>query len=145
LELKARVAHVSAALDAVLPTDFEQACAVIEGSLQPARDDTDLSALRTDDRGLAGWVVWPMAEFVARRGMAMPERALDALHALTQRETAEFAIRPFLLEHRDLAFATLHRWVHDKSAHVRRLVSEGTRPRLPWGVQLKFLIADPTP
>src|SRR5439155_5352418 len=55
------------------------------------------------------------------------------------------AIRPFIVRHPALAFATLARWTTDPSPQVRRLVSEGSRPRLPWGLQLKSLIADPSP
>lgn len=145
LELKARVQHVAKALEAVLPESFAAAADVLERSLAPTRLDTDLSALSPGPEGLAGWVVWPMTEFVARRGLGEPRRALQALHAMTQRNTAEYAIRPFLLEHPDLAWQTLRSWVADPSAHVRRLVSEGSRPRLPWGMQLKPLIADPSP
>jgi 3-methyladenine DNA glycosylase AlkC len=86
-----------------------------------------------------------VGEFVARRGLATPDRALQVLHALTQRFTAEFAIRPFIVQHPALVFATLQRWTQDPSDHVRRLVSEGSRPRLPWGLQLKALVADPSP
>jgi hypothetical protein len=46
---------------------------------------------------LRGWILWPVGEFVARRGLDQPERALATLHALTQRFTAEFAIRPFIV------------------------------------------------
>jgi 3-methyladenine DNA glycosylase AlkC len=145
LELKARVQHVAVALEAVLPASFAAAADVLERSLAPARLDTDLSALEPGPEGLAGWAVWPMTEFVARRGLDEPRRALQALHAMTQRNTAEYAIRPFLLRHPELAFKTLRRWVGDPSAHVRRLVSEGSRPRLPWGMQLKPLVADPSP
>jgi len=145
LELKARVLHVSAALEATLPSPFAAAATVLERCLAPARDDTDLSALQTSEQGLAGWAVWPMTDFVARCGLDAPERALRALHALTQRFTAEYAIAPFLLRHPERTFATLRRWATDPSAHVRRLVSEGSRPRLPWGVHNKLLIADPTP
>ena len=74
-----------------------------------------------------------------------PERALAALHALTQRFTAEFAIRPFIVHHPALVFATLQRWTTDPSPHVRRLVSEGSRPRLPWGLRLQALVHDPSP
>ncbi len=145
LELKARVLHLSAALEACLPRAFEHAAEVLEASLAPPADDAALDTVRTGDAGLAGWVVWPMGEFVARRGLGQPERALRTLHALTQRSTAEFAIRPFIVQHPALTFAILERWTRDPSAHVRRLVSEGSRPRLPWGMQLKGLIADPTP
>ena len=145
LELKARALHLCDALEATLPADFAQAAAIIERSLAPTRDDEDLSALRSSDAGLAGWVVWPLSEVVARRGLAEPQRALRLLHALTQRFTAEWAIRPFIEGFPELSFATLARWTRDPSAHVRRLVSEGSRPRLPWGAQLKGLIEDPSP
>ncbi len=145
LELKARVAHVADALAASLPGSFDDAVAVLAGALAPARDDDDLSQLVSSRAGLAGWAGWPMTDFVARYGIDHPERALAALHALTQRHTAEYAVRPFLIEHRERTMATLTRWLDDPSPHVRRLVSEGTRPRLPWGVQLKHLVEDPRP
>jgi 3-methyladenine DNA glycosylase AlkC len=145
LELKARVLQVAAVLGQHLPQDFAQACDTIEAALAPARLDEDLGALQTGPEGLAGWVIWPLTEFVAQRGLQQPERALQALHRLTQRFTAEFAIRPFLREHPQLAFNTLRRWLRDPSPHVRRLVSEGSRPRLPWGGNLVALIADPSP
>ncbi len=145
LELKARAAHLCDALEATLPADFDAACAVFEASLLPVRGDEPLGELRAGDAGLAGWPVWPMTEFVARRGLASPERALRCLLALTQRFTGEWAVRPFLVAHPALAFATLADWARDASPHVRRLASEGSRPRLPWGMQLKTLIADPSP
>ncbi len=144
-ELKARAAHLCDALEATLPADFDVACAVLEASLRPVRGDEPLGELRADDAGLAGWPVWPLTEFVARRGLASPDRALRCLHALTQRFTGEWAVRPFLVAHPALAFATLADWAGDPSPHVRRLASEGSRPRLPWGMQLKALIADPSP
>lgn len=145
LELKGRVAHVADALAQSLPTKFPEAVAVLEQSLAPERLDTDLAKLVTSEHGLAGWAVWPMTDYIARYGQAHPERALKALHALTKRNTAEYAIRPYLVAHRDLTMATFRRWVDDPSPHVRRLVSEGSRPRLPWGMQLKHLVEDPTP
>ena len=145
LELKARAQHICAALEATLPADFDAAATTIETSLAPAGDENAPSSQQSGEQGLAGWVVWPLTEFVARRGMATPERALQALHALTQRFTAEWAVRPFIEQHPTLAFATLARWTRDDSPHVRRLASEGSRPRLPWGLQLKGLIVDPAP
>src|SRR5687768_3842006 len=149
LELKARAMQVADALEATLPADFADAAAAVETALAPmgpAEGDDDTP--RPAGAGLSGWIGWPLGEFVARRGVvdaAHAARALQALHALTQRFTAEFAIRPLLLAHPGLVFATLQRWTHDPSPHVRRLVSEGSRPRLPWGLQLRPLIADPRP
>jgi 3-methyladenine DNA glycosylase AlkC len=145
LELKARAMQIADALEATLPADFDQAAALIEAALAPPSNGAAGSAMPTGGDGLSGWILWPVGEFIARRGLGRPERALQALHALTQRFTAEWAIRPFIVQHPDLAWATLQRWTKDPSAHVRRLVSEGSRPRLPWGLQLKGLIADPAP
>jgi 3-methyladenine DNA glycosylase AlkC len=117
----------------------------MEASLGPAGQGDDLSQLRTSDAGLAGWAVWPLTEAVVLVARAAPERGLAALHAMTQRLTAEFAIRPFLIEHPEIGFRTLESWVSDPSAHVRRLVSEGSRPRLPWGLRLQRLVDDPRP
>jgi 3-methyladenine DNA glycosylase AlkC len=146
LEMKARAMQIADALEAVLPPDFDAACALIEAALAPPIEFDGVSSPRdVATHGLAGWIVWPLGEFVARRGTGQPERALRALHALTQRLTAEWAIRPLIVAHPQLVFATLLAWTRDPSPHVRRLASEGSRPRLPWGLQLKSLIADPSP
>jgi 3-methyladenine DNA glycosylase AlkC len=152
LEFKARAMQLADALEATLPDDFARAADHIQASLAPpvaldARGEPlGLAAGETGDAdGLRGWVVWSLAEFVARRGMDDVPRALGCLHALTQRFSAEFAIRPFIQRHPQAVFATLNRWVDDPSAHVRRLVSEGSRPRLPWGLRLQALVADPSP
>lgn len=143
LELKARAMQICQALEATLPAEFRAAAALIEATLAPA--GVAWADQPSGNQGLAGWVLWPVGEFVARRGQQQPERALRVLHALTQRFTAEFAIRPFIVAHPKLTLVTLERWTRDDNAAVRRLVSEGSRPRLPWGLQLKSLITDPSP
>jgi 3-methyladenine DNA glycosylase AlkC len=143
LEMKARTLQIADALELSLPPRFADAATLIEATLAPPREV--LAEQRSGDEGLAGWILWPVGEFVARRGLDEPERGLQALHALTQRFTAEWAIRPFIVRHPALVYTTLQQWARDPSAHVRRLVSEGSRPRLPWGLQLKALIKDPSP
>ncbi|MCK5676835.1 MAG: DNA alkylation repair protein, partial [Verrucomicrobia bacterium] len=69
----------------------------------------------------------------------------EVLHKLTALFSAEFAIRPFITKHFGLTFQCLEKWCDDPDAHVRRLASEGSRPRLPWGRQLPQFIADPSP
>lgn len=148
LELKARAMQIADALEATLPDDFERAAEVLERSLAAPATEGDVAGPELAADGLSGWILWPVGEFIARRGTATParaRRALRALHAITQRFTAEFAIRPLIVAHPALVFDTLATWTRDPSAHVRRLVSEGSRPRLPWGLQLKSLIADPSP
>ncbi|NRF67430.1 DNA alkylation repair protein [Aquincola sp. S2] len=145
LELKDRVRQVAGALVATLPADVDRACGLMERSLGPPGVGDDLAALRSSAAGLGGWAVWPLTEAVSRLAIDAPERGLTALHAMTQRATAEFAIRPFILRHPAVCWTTLERWLNDPSAHVRRLVSEGSRPRLPWGLRLQPLVQDPSP
>jgi 3-methyladenine DNA glycosylase AlkC len=147
LEMKARAMQIADALEATLPEDFATACAAIEAALGPPLPIDGLEAVGDagPDEGLRGWIVWPLGEFVSRRGMDHPERALKALHALTQRLTGEFAIRRFIVAQPEATLATLKAWTRDASPHVRRLASEGSRPRLPWGLRLQALVTDPRP
>jgi 3-methyladenine DNA glycosylase AlkC len=146
LELKARAMQMADALDAVLPLPFATRADVIEAVLAaPLREAAGMGSVTPDDSGLRGWVLWPLGEVIARSGLNAPERALAVLRELTQRFTAEWAIRPLLVAHPDLGQRTLLQWTADPNQHVRRLASEGSRPRLPWGMLLRDRIADPTP
>lgn len=148
LEMKGRAMQIASALQAHLPADFDAAAAAIEASLAPPTDPDAPTTPSDPALGLSGWVVWSLGEFVARAVQADPgrlPRGLQALHALTQRFSAEFAIRPLLRDHWDACLPVLVRWCADSSAHVRRLVSEGSRPRLPWGLRLQALVDDPSP
>jgi 3-methyladenine DNA glycosylase AlkC len=149
LELKARMLQLADAMRATLPDDFNAACTVLEASLAPplpmdAKGEPEGLSGSAAESGLAGWVIWSMGEFVARHGLHDVPRSLACLHALTQRSTAEFAIRPFIQQQPEAVWPVLARWANDPSAHVRRLVSEGSRPRLPWGLRLQALVADET-
>jgi 3-methyladenine DNA glycosylase AlkC len=70
---------------------------------------------------------------------------MRAQYELTQRFTAEFSIRPFLIQHQERTLARLMEWTRDASPHVRRLCSEGSRPRLPWAQRIPEFIRDPRP
>jgi len=133
LELKQRSSRLTDALELYLPKDFKTAANVLVASL-----DTP------NQSGNHGWPIMPMADYIARHGLGDVEFSLNVLKAMTSRFTAEFAIRPFILTHLEFTLKTLTRWAKDKNEHVRRLVSEGTRPRLPWGLQLKPFVKDPT-
>ena len=153
LEFKARAMQLADALEATLPDDFNAACDALEASLAPplaldAQGEPLKLGEAQAESGIAGWALWAVGEFVARRGVASEaaaQRGLACLHAVTQRFTAEFAIRALIQRHPALAFDTLGQWVNDPSTHVRRLVSEGSRPRLPWGLRLQALVLDPSP
>ncbi|MFJ8429944.1 DNA alkylation repair protein [Kitasatospora sp. NPDC094019] len=97
------------------------------------------------DEEFTGWMTFPVGEAVAVRGQDAFEPALALLAALTPRHTSESAVRPFLHADQARALTVVTQWTGHPDPHVRRLASEGTRPRLPWAPQLPALIVDPTP
>lgn len=82
-----------------------------------------------------GFSLWPYGDLIGRHGPAHPAEGLAAARELTKRFTGEFAIRPILAASAE-ALAVVAGWAHDPNEHVRRLASEGTRPRLPWAQRL---------
>ncbi len=147
LELKGRIANVAEALRRTLPDDMADAAAVIDRvlSLPPEADGDDGDG---EDEGgpggLTGWDVWPIADWVALAGRDDPEVALELLARITRYASGEFAIRPFIDDDPDAVMARLSGWAGRDDEHVRRLVTEGTRPRLPWAPRLAVAEADPT-
>ncbi len=152
LELLARGRHVAEALRAQLPREIPTALEVVIGALG---EPTSPSQPGSDGEGSSfRWL--PVSALIERLGddaLADPSRlddasfeaCLRACHALTQRFTAEWCVRPFLQARTEETLATLARWTRDPSEHVRRLCSEGSRTRLPWGRRLDVFIADPEP
>ncbi len=138
LELIARGRRVAEVMRRHLPEDFERAAEVIVGSLGPESDGGESS-------GMAPFRYLPHVCFIGTYGLEHFEASMRAQHELTRRFTAEWSIRGFLVEHRDATLARLRVWARDPSVHVRRLVSEGTRPRLPWAPRLREFQADPRP
>ena len=143
LEMKQRAHQIAAALGSYLPPDVPRALKLLTATLRPL--DKTGEPIDDGSTGLAGMVIWPMGEYVARYGLDHVDDSLAALRALTIRSTAEFAIRPFLQQHQRRVLGVLKKWAKDPNEHVRRLVSEGSRPRLPWGLRLKSFVADPSP
>lgn len=146
LELKARIGHVADALAACLPESFPDAATVIEGanalaSSTKGPSERDIHHESADPV----FLYWPLCTYVERYGLEHLDRALVTMHGLTPLASCEFAIRPYIEQDPERVFTVLRRWVKDPDQHVRRLVSEGTRPRLPWGSRLRALQADPTP
>ncbi|POF34190.1 DNA alkylation repair protein [Roseibium marinum] len=143
LELKQRAAHIADVTDRHLPEGLRARFAVLEAVLHPV---TEIAFDRgSDDKGIRGWGIMPLGMVVSRSGLDDFEKSFALLKEMTKRATAEFDVRPFLDKDQDRALAIMAPWVRDPSVHVRRLVSEGTRPRLPWGMRLRRLVEDPSP
>lgn len=135
LELKGRVQHVAKALRAALPADAGEAISVLVASLPPALpDEREVSS---------GFALWPVLQVVEDHA-ADPHLALPALREMTRRFSAEFAVRPYIDRFPEAAWPVLHAWAADDDVHVRRLASEGSRSRLPWGRRIQASVADPT-
>ncbi len=137
LELKERVHHIIEVLSRHLPKSFTEAAKILK-QIPKVWDHGD------PNDPLRYFAAWPVTDYVAVYGLHAPKLALDTLKQLTCLFSAEFAIRPFILQNPDLCQDLFHQWVSHKDEHVRRLVSEGTRPRLPWGIQLKPYMKDPS-
>ena len=81
--------------------------------------------------------------FVAERGLDHFDLSMRAQYELTKRFSAESSIRPYIARYPERTFAVLRAWTRDENPHVRRLVSEGTRLRLPWAGRVAWLDEHP--
>lgn len=138
LELKQRVMHIIVALHDYLPASFSQTADLLK-QLPNVWQQHD------PYKQLSSFAAWPVIDYASVYGLSYPQQSLELLKTLTPLFSAEFAIRPFIIEYEDYCQSQFVLWVQDENEHVRRLVSEGTRPRLPWGMQLKNYMADPRP
>lgn len=138
LELKARVHHLIGVLHMHYDAPFKK---ISKHLLQLP----EVWNFGSDDDSKAAFAAWPVIDYVAVHGLAHPQESLKVLEKLTHLFTAEFAVRPFVQQHTAVTYAQLLQWCEHESEHVRRLASEGARPRLPWGMRLPQYIQDPAP
>lgn len=129
LELKQRMRCISQAARRHLPDDYRQALAVW---LAAAPEFSGLPAM-----------VFP--DLVEAHGQDDWDASVPALRQLTRYSSSEFAVRPFLRTDLPRMMAAMEDFSQDHDEHVRRLASEGSRPRLPWAMQVPALRADPSP
>lgn len=134
LELLDRGKHIARALAEHLPARYPDAIDVLLRSLGPEHDKDELLGV-----GMAPFYYLPHTLFVAERGLDHFDVSMKAHYELTKRFSAESSIRPFIAQDPDRTFAVLRGWARDPNAHVRRLVSEGTRLRLPWAMRVAWL------
>ncbi|MDR1312464.1 MAG: DNA alkylation repair protein [Deltaproteobacteria bacterium] len=131
LGLMDRVGRVAEALGAHLPSDYGSA----------------LKALFAVSEGFGGLPGFVFPRFVAEFGLT-PERfdrSMDALKRFTVGSSSEFGVRPFIRKDPERALAHMRKWAGDANHEVRRLASEGARPRLPWGGFIPAFVKDPSP
>lgn len=129
--LKDRMRHVTVALHEHLPADYRSALQIL------------LEALPNLPEG--GFISMVPSDYVEVYGLDDPEASIPALEQFTQPASAEFAVRPFIDKYPERMMAQMLAWADHDQAAVRRLASEGCRPRLPWGIRLHRLVEDPSP
>jgi 3-methyladenine DNA glycosylase AlkC len=130
LSLLQRLNRVSRCLHAGLPDDYPAALDILY-QLAPRLN--------------SGFVTLILPEYVALYGQHDFQRSMQALKFFTPFGSSEFAVRHYLRNDLQQALAVMHEWSLDEDPHVRRLASEGCRPRLPWSFRLEKLVADPSP
>ncbi|MEM6890581.1 MAG: hypothetical protein AAF636_20985 [Pseudomonadota bacterium] len=139
-ELLERLDWIADCIEAQMPTGFPAMADALEAAMPAPLDPS----LQDDDFGQFIHAVPGI--LAVRHGLEEHRaRAMDLLYAATQRFSMEFYIRPFLNRWPEETLATLHLWAQDQNYHVRRLVSEGTRPRLPWAKAVKLTPAQTLP
>ena len=146
LAILQRGRHLARAMRAHLPARYEDALEVILRSLTPPHT-------RTEGLGLGVFFYLPHVSFVAAYGLDPAgnggrdpfEASMHAQYELTRRFTAEFSLRVFLRQQQPRTLARLRQWTRDPDPHVRRLCSEGSRPRLPWAERIPAFVTDPRP
>lgn len=134
LELKERITHIATVLEGFLDSKFRVSAKQIVAALPPPLDPS----LTDDDFG--DFIFAPLGQFVVRNGLDAKHLrlSLQTLKAITQRFSMEDSIRAFINAHPAETLEELTKWSTDKNYHVRRLVSEGTRPTLPWSARISI-------
>ncbi|MFZ4453537.1 DNA alkylation repair protein [Salibacterium aidingense] len=131
LAFKNRIRRISTVLGKYLPSDFKEA----------------LNVLYLIDEKCTGLRYLFFPDFVEVYGLAEENwrESMTALERFTKRSSAEFAVRAFILKDPERMMKQMKTWAGDPDEHVRRLASEGCRPRLPWGQALPMFKRNPEP
>ena len=138
LELKDRIAFISDELHKNLGVNFVNNIKILLAILGPEnKEDTGMFKIYY-------WIM-PIATYVEKYGLDDFEVSIKAIKEITKRNTGEYAIRPFINKYPEKTLKILLTWTKDKNKHVRRLTSEGVRPRLPWATKLQRFIDAPQP
>ncbi|RXQ92927.1 DNA alkylation repair protein [Ancylomarina salipaludis] len=140
LSLSERSHLICEALYTHLPSEYKKAIDILLSSFNQTVE-------KLETTGFDGFYYMPIARYVSIYGLDEGdfETSMKALVEITKRFTSEDAIRSFIRKYPKQSFEYFYKWSADENVHVRRLVSEGTRPRLPWSSVLREFIVDPSP
>lgn len=133
-----RIDVIADELHAFLPDNYPDALAVLLQILGPEN---------TQETGMFTNFYWlmPVGKFVEKYGLDDFEISMQAIGEITKRNTGEYAVRPFLRKYPDAGLKQMKAWAQSDNFHLRRLASEGLRPKLPWAPKLTEFIDQPKP
>jgi len=128
-ELKARMMHIAESMHLFLPESYTQAASILEAA------GSSFSGIEH--------LIFPA--YIERFGLDDYETSINALETMTPYSSSELAVRPFIIKYGERMMSQMHTWAESENQHVRRLASEGCRPRLPWAMALPAFKDDPSP
>jgi 3-methyladenine DNA glycosylase AlkC len=133
-----RVGIIAENLRKHLPPKYPQALSILMRILGPENKE---------ETGMFTNFYWlmPVGKFIERYGMDDFAISIKAIEEVTKRNTGEYAIRPYARRYPAKVLSVCERWARSKNFHLRRLASEGLRPKLPWAPKLDIWNDDPTP
>lgn len=134
LELKQRMKHTTLTLQPFLPKEFHHAAKIIE---------TLLEKLRQNNIKEISLEYMFLADYIEIFGINNFDTSIKLIEQLTPFTSCEFAVRPFIIKYHDRMIQQMLQWSMHENHHVRRLASEGSRPRLPWAMALPALKKNP--
>lgn len=136
--LKERIALIAEHLRRHLPDDYPASLEILTQILGPENQE---------ETGMFRRFYWimPIAKYVERYGLDHFELSMAAIEEITKRNTGEYAIRPFIRKYPEQTLKQMGLWALDENFHLRRLASEGLRPKLPWATKLEVFIDQPGP
>lgn len=138
LELKDRVELIGDLLHQLLTKDFKKNWDVLEQILGD-ENEKEVGMFKN------GYWIMPIAKLVEKYGLEDFELSMKAIEEITKRNTGEYTIRPFIEKYPQKTMKRMELWSKNENKHVRRLASEGCRPRLPWAPKLSMFIQNPHP
>ncbi|MEA2051192.1 MAG: DNA alkylation repair protein [Campylobacterota bacterium] len=130
-ELKERMRHISTTLNQFFPFDYKTSIDILKKTFSKINYDFNLENIIFQD-------------FVEVYGLDYFDLSMDALEHFTINSTSEFAIRQFIIKYPNKTMKQMILWANNENEHIRRLASEGCRPRLPWAISLSMFKKDPT-
>lgn len=136
MELKERMKHTARVLHLFMPATYKGTAALMTTIIRRLREDGFRDSMLE-------FMFLP--DYIETYGIADYKESVKALEYITQFVSCEFSVRPFIMQYPDKMMAQMLQWSLHKNVDVRRLASEGCRPRLPWAMALPALKKDPSP